>query len=157
MYIYIYIHKTWMLYEWVIDFSLTTHLELWIWDEAQIYHSQISRNKPSYQRLPSDSNGFSASLKFPNVIGKWYPNAPCREHLPTFPLECGHFSPNMEHLGYITTAGFWKKHPVHLLLKSSKTWDIHLPFYPPGCIRGPPNRAPGISTKTLILTQRETT
>ena len=24
-----------------------------------------------------------------------YPNAPCREYLPTFPLECGHFSPNV--------------------------------------------------------------
>ena len=22
-------------------------------------------------------------------------NAPCREYLPTFPLECGHFSPNV--------------------------------------------------------------
>ena len=36
----------------------------------------------------------------------WYPNAPCREYLPTFPLECSHFSPNVgkssihsEHLG----------------------------------------------------------
>ena len=23
------------------------------------------------------------------------PNAPCMEYLPTFPLECGHFSPNV--------------------------------------------------------------
>ena len=37
---------------------------------------------------------------------KMYPNAPCREYLPTFPLECSHFSPNvgkyshpMEHHG----------------------------------------------------------
>ena len=24
-----------------------------------------------------------------------FPNAPCREYLPTFPLECSHFSPNV--------------------------------------------------------------
>ena len=24
-----------------------------------------------------------------------FPNAPCMEYLPTFPLECGHFSPNV--------------------------------------------------------------
>ena len=24
-----------------------------------------------------------------------YPNAPCMEYLPTFPLECGHFEPNV--------------------------------------------------------------
>ena len=23
------------------------------------------------------------------------PNAPCMEYLPTFPLECGHFEPNV--------------------------------------------------------------
>ena len=109
-----------MLYEWLIDFSLPI-LSLWIWEASQIYNSQVSRKKSSCQRLRSDSKGFSASLKFPNVIGKWYPDAPCREHLPTFPLECGHFSPNMEHLGYITTAGFWKKNPVHLLSNHWKT------------------------------------
>ena len=38
----------------------------------------------------------------PELFSKWnkiwanyYPNAPCMEYLPTFPLECGHFSPNV--------------------------------------------------------------
>ncbi len=26
---------------------------------------------------------------------KLFPDAPCREYLPTFPLECGHVSPNL--------------------------------------------------------------
>ena len=67
---------------------------------------------------PSHSKGFSASLKLPNAIGKWYPDAPCRDFWPTFLLECGQFSPfsciktpYMEHLGYVKTAGFWKELP----------------------------------------------
>ena len=28
-------------------------------------------------------------------VGKVIPKDPCREYLPTFPLECGHFSPNV--------------------------------------------------------------
>ncbi len=43
--------------------------------------------------------------------GVQIPNAPCREYLPTFPLECGHFSPNVGKYSLHGASGDYGKFP----------------------------------------------
>ena len=62
------------------------------------------------------------------VFQKWsfnylcFPNAPCREYLPTFPLECSHFSPNVGKYSIQGASGFVYRD----FLRAGIPWDENL-------------------------------